>query len=290
MRNNRRGNWSNILGWLFFALMMFSFFGGGGFSAVISLIVISIFVSVLFSIGGTVWRALNGIPNFTDTLQNVQREITARQPIRRPANYDDDDDDDLRPRVIPKEVAERAMRRAGNKSEDWLLSLEDIGVLAYHGDDSPDVVRMNPVAADTSHVRPFAVIRLPYKQGKGTIRFELFDELGTRRFTATEQYLLKQGANFITPRTYLPLPEDRTSGQWTLRISIGEKRLAEHAFMVRTPAAAAPPVRAILAEDGEIDPWLARAITEQGRQSGGLSLEELLASQPDERETDSRLR
>lgn len=289
MRNNRRGNWSNIFGWLIFALIMFSFFGGGGFSAVISLIIFGIFVSVLFSIGGAVWRALNGLPNFTNTLQDMQREITTRQPIRRPANYDDDDDDP-RPRVIPKEVAERAMRRAGNKIEDWLLSLEDIGVLAYHGDDSPDVVRMNPVAVDTSHVRPFAVIKLPYKQGKGTIRFELFDEFGALRFAATEQYLLKQGANFITPRTYLPLPDDRTSGQWTLRISIGEKRLAEHAFVVRASSAAAPPVRAILAEDGEIDPWLARAITDQGRQSGGLSLEELLASQPDEREADSRLR
>lgn len=286
MRNNRGVNWGTVFSWVIFGLIMFSLLGGGGFSAVIGLVIFSIFVSVLFSIGGTVWRALNGVPNAT-TWQGAQREITTRQPIRRPANHDDDDD--LRPRVIPKEVAQRAMRRAGNKIEDWLLSLEDVGVLAYHGDDSPDVVRMNPVASDTSHLRPFAVIKLPYKQGKGTIRFELFDELGTRRFTATEQYLLKQGANFITPRTYLPLPDERTSGRWTLRISIGEKRLAEHEFVVRT-AAAAPPVRAILAEDGEIDPWLARAITDQGRQGGGLSLEELLASQPDERETDSRLR
>jgi hypothetical protein len=262
----------------------------GNDSAIAFIIVFSIFLGVLLTIGGVLWRTFNSMFGVSSMLQppmwNAERNRLTFSTPSRPVHSDDDID--LRPRVAPKEVAQRAMRRANNQPSDWLLSLEDIGVLAYHGDDTPDVVRLNPVAADTTHLRPFAVIRIPYKQGRGTIRFELFDELGTRRFVSSEQYLLKEGDNFITPRTYMPLPDERTSGMWTLRLSIGDKRFAEHEFAVR--ARTETPVRALIVDDGEVDPWMARAIVEQGRQGSGMSLDELLADQSDERQSSSRLR
>lgn len=274
----------------FFLLMMIGAILSRSPGAIAFIITFSIFLIVLLSIGGALWRTFNGMFGTSGTFQppmwNAERDRFTFSAPARAAH--DDDEVDLRPRVAPKEVAQRAIRRANNRPSDWLLSLEDIGVLAYHGDDTPDVVRLNPVAFDTTHLRPFAVIRIPYKQGRGTIRFELFDELGTRRFVSNEQYLLKEGDNFITPRTYMPLPEERTSGTWTLRLSIGDKRFAEHEFSVR--ARTETPVRALIADDGEVDPWMARAILEQGRQGSGMSLDELLADQSDERQSSSRLR
>lgn len=280
MFNNRRPP----IAWIFFFLM-FAAFSSGNFSAMMWVVFISIILVALFGFGSLLTRFFSDASNMINALTQGSADL-AQQMRSRSQPFDDGDDADLRPRVVPKEVAQRAIQRAGNRASDWLLSLEDIGLLAYHGDDTPDVVRLNPVAADTTHLRPFAVINIPYKQGKGTITFELFDELGTRRYIAREQYSLTQGANFITPRTYLPLPDERTSGMWTLRLSIGDKLLAEHEFPVRTRVAT--PVRNLLSEDGEVDPWLARAIVDQGSQKSGLSLDELLADQADDRE--SRLR
>lgn len=236
-------------------------------SILVAIAALVTFLEVLFRIGRSVWRELAGTS----------------------ASYEDDeeDEDELDPQVIPKEVARRAVERAKVKESDWVLSLEDIGILAYHGDDSPDVVRMNPIVADVSHVRPFAVIDLPYREGKGTIHFELLDAANIRRFEATEPYALAYGANFITTRSYLPLPDDRKDGYWTLRININGEPFAEHDFIVRAQSANVP-MRAILAEDGEIDAWLAHAITE-GRQGGNLSLDDLLDMQSDARQAESRL-
>lgn len=186
--------------------------------------------------------------------------------------------------ITPQSIAEQAVRRAGNKTDTWLLQLADIGVLAYHGDDSPDVVRVNPVSVSTRHVRPFVVIELPYQQGKGTIRFELIDDQGQKRYEYSNLYHLKYGQNFLTPQTWLPLPTDRDTGRWRLKISIGDKPLAVHDFTVRGETDVTSQVRSILKEDGEIDPWLAKAISDQDQAGGGMSLDELLANQPDDLE------
>ncbi|MCS6870863.1 MAG: hypothetical protein NZ571_05340 [Anaerolineae bacterium] len=277
-----RNNWNSVL-ILFFVLMMLGAFLSGSPSIIVFMAIISIVLGALIVISSSVWHTFNAVFGSGSTTQIAQRSI-GRQAER---NLAYSDDESPRARAVPREVAWRAMQRAKNRPEDWLLSLEDIGVLAYHGDDTPDVVRLNPVAPDTTHLRPFAVIHIPYKQGRGTISFELLDELGTRRFVSSEQYLLKEGNNFITPRTYMPLPNERTSGMWTLRMSIGDKLIAEHEFPVRTRINT--PVRNMLADDGEVDQWLASAILEQGRQGSGMSLDELLADQSDEGRS-SRLR
>jgi hypothetical protein len=280
MANNR----TPPIAWIFFFLMVVAF-SSGNFSAVLWLVFVGVILSGLFGISIALMRSVFGSSNARTPRSQRGRQA---QPVRPSPQAVARGGDDLRPHAVPREVARRALQRAGSQPNDWLLSLEDIGLLAYHGDNSPDVVRLNPVAADTTHLRPFVVIYLPYKQGRGTITFELFDEFGTRCFVAREQHSLTQGPNFVTPRTYLPLPTERTGGVWALRVSIGDRLLAEHVFPVH--ARLSMPVRNLLAEDGEVDPWLARAITEQGMQKSGLSLDELLAGQLDGRESDSRLR
>ncbi|MCS6870862.1 MAG: hypothetical protein RML95_03590 [Anaerolineae bacterium] len=259
-------------------------------------------VSVFFMALGLAIVFLGQVFSFIDSLFKTDTSLQPRrrseerlQPSRelhsqaQSAKYaHDDDEHELRPRVVPKEVAQRAMQRARSRPENWLLSLEDIGVLAYHGDDTPDVVRLNPVASDTTHLRPFAVVRLPFEQSKSAIRFELLDEHGVRHFLANEQHALREGNNFIAPRTYMPMLRKRTSGIWRLRLSIGNRLLAEHEFSIE--AWAATPVRNALADDGEVDQWLASAILEQGRQGSGMSLDELLADQSDKHQSSNRLR
>ncbi|RMF49963.1 MAG: hypothetical protein D6749_11805 [Chloroflexota bacterium] len=275
--------------------MMISAITSGYFGSIVWVIFISVVLGVLFGIMNAISHSFNA-PSLTsivqEQLQPAESEARPMPAAPRPSIAIEDDDDEalLRPRVNPRQVAQRALERAGNRPSDWLLSLEDIGLLAYHGDDTPDVVRLNPVPMDTTHLRPFAVIRIPYKQGRGTIRFELIDELGTLRFVSSEQYRLTEGQNFITSRTYLRLPNDRTEGTWALRLSIGDKLLAQHEFLVRSRAQAATPVRNVLAEDGEVDAWLARAILEQGTRGSGMSLDELLSGQPEEPTSNARLR
>jgi hypothetical protein len=179
----------------------------------------------------------------------------------------------------PRAVADKAVIRAGNALDSWMLDLDDIGIVAYHGDDTPDICRVDPVAPDTTHLRPFIVIDLPYERGRGTIRFELFDEVGDKRFEASSVYQLTRGRNFITTKTWLPLEADRGEGRWQLRVSIGDKPLALHDFPVR--AAYAGTMRTVLREDGEIDPWLVERLAEEEHVSGPLSLDDLLAGQAD---------
>lgn len=190
---------------------------------------------------------------------------------------------------IPRAVANKAVLRAGNRLDTWELDLFDIGVLAYHGDKTPDICRMDAVSSDTTHIRPFVVINLPYAQGKGTINFTLYDGHGDKQYSTAKVYQLKEGPNFITPPTWLPLPDDRDAGRWSLRVSIGERALAAHEFDVNHKSDAA--TRKFIAEDGEIDPWLSKALTEQGNDSSGVSLDDLLAEQePEVRTMENQLR
>lgn len=186
--------------------------------------------------------------------------------------------------LSPKQLALRAVRRAGNDPTRWKLSLDDIGLLAYHGDRTPDISRTRPVSSDVTHIRPYLVIDLPYKQGKGTITLRLLDETGEKRFESKQVYSLIQGQNLITTRTWLPLAETRSGGRWSLEAFIGDMPLAVHQFEMR-PAYEGQ-IKEFMGTDGEIDPWLARAVSEQSV-SETLSLDELLADQYDDAESTS---
>lgn len=177
----------------------------------------------------------------------------------------------------PRAVADQAVMRAGNALDTWMLDLDDIGVVAYHGDSSPDIARLDPITPDATHLRPFIVIDLPYEKGRGTIRFELFDESGEKRFEASNLYQLTRGRNFITTKTWLPLEQDRSGGRWSLRVSIGDKPLAVHEFEMREGYSGG--LRSVIREDGEIDPWLIDRLSEHEDSRTGLSLDDLLADQ-----------
>jgi hypothetical protein len=190
----------------------------------------------------------------------------------------------------PRAVADKAVLRAGNTLDTWMLDLDDVGVVAYHGDDSPDISRLDPIPPDASHLRPFVVIDLPYEKGRGTIRFELFDDEGEKRFEASNLYQLTRGRNFITTKTWLPLNENRSGGRWSLRVSIGDKPLAVHEFDVRAGYAGA--MRSVIREDGEVDPWLIDRLSEEEATASGMSLDDLLADQAEvgEIEASNRLK
>lgn len=274
--NNPIGNIIGLVIMGIFLLNFGSFLGGLGW----------IFgMAILFSLVSNLFRLFNSSETALPVPQARQSARTSTQGRRYATAYDVDEDDyDSVPsqyqHVVPQQVAKQALQRAG-ATGSWLLTLEDIGVLAYHGDNSPDVNRLNPVAAETNHIRPFVVIQLPYKQGEGTIRFELIDEAGAVRFNTAEKYLLKQGMNFVTPRTYLPLPNNRGRGTWSVRVSIGDRLLALHDFPMQAARKAAAD-ESLLSDDGEIAPWLAEAIAENNRRGSGVSLDELLSVQDDD--------
>lgn len=270
--------------WLFIGWLFINAIGTTGGAAGFIFLTIAILFAVLY-----------GISRLGSTAQQSsqqERRQAQNQRWDQPSYRAVAAEEDLASRraASPQTVAERALRRAGNLPDSWMLHLEDVGLLSYHGDASPDVVRQSSVHEDASHLRPFIVINLPYKQGRGTIRFELFDETGEKQFESAEIYQLKGGPNFITPRTWLPMEEARSAGRWSLRVSIGDKPLAVHEFQVRE--AYSGQMRQFLHEDGEIDPWLSRAIVEQDNAGESMSLDELLASAgPDELEAESnRLR
>jgi hypothetical protein len=181
-------------------------------------------------------------------------------------------------KLSPYEIAQKAIRRAGNSPEDFILQLNDIGLLAYRdqGDKRPSVARTETIPEQISHIQPYAVIHLPYPKGKGTITFRLLDDAGRTRYEQAEQLQLTQGENFITPRTWLPLSNDR-AGKWRLEVLIGGKLLARHLFNIY--AIDSGSVRRLMGDDGELDPLLAKNLQRLRTPRDRVSLDDLLADQ-----------
>src|SRR3972149_6382974 len=106
-----------------------------------------------------------------------------------------------------------AMKRAGfAPGEGATARLEDLGILAYHGDATPDVCRVHSIPATSTHLRPFMQVIQPLSiDGLPTfgkpviIRFELADETGKVCFSSEVRKVLKVGTNLVTPPTWLPL-------------------------------------------------------------------------------------
>lgn len=278
-----RGNPFPILIFLFVMFMAF-----GGFRAVSGLSSLVWFV-VFFVALGILSRFLQranvsssntrqGQPTRTITSRR-EREYEAEREIReytqRQARLTVPAEDEKR-RVSPQTIADQALLRAGNRLDSWELALRDIGVLGFRGDAEPDVIRVEPVAAATTHIRPFAVIDLPYRQGQGPIRFMLYDETGEKRYDEVKEYTLSRGRNFIAAPRWMPFDDERPAGRWTLRISIGSKPLAVHEFAVRAASTETLVTRDHLTEDGEIDPAVIRRLAGDSEADTGMSLDELL--------------
>jgi hypothetical protein len=178
--------------------------------------------------------------------------------------------------ITPQDIAQQALRRAGNAPEGRGIRLMDVGLLAYDGGTQPKVLRTEPISAAATHLRPYMVIDFPYQRtGRGTITFELVDEHGASRFVAQQRYEVQPGQNFLTTQNWLPMSHEEAGGNWQLRISLGDHALALHPFKVTPDAGSA--FRSYLKSDGEVDEWLTKAAAKDMKDS--LSLDELLADQ-----------
>jgi hypothetical protein len=176
-----------------------------------------------------------------------------------------------------QKAAHTAMLRAGHKPKPSQPHLDDIGLLVYDGDASPQIVRLNDIQTDSTHIRPFVVVNIPRVRSGGVhgiLRFNLIDGFKRLRFTSRAQYALQPGQNFITPSTWLPLQDQELSDTWTLEVTIGQLLLGVHEFGWLHVGGQ---VRAQFDGDGEIDLTTRRWLDLQRNER--VSLDELLADQ-----------
>jgi hypothetical protein len=131
---------------------------------------------------------------------------------------------DIEP-VMPQDMAAAAMYRAGFRPDgNPDVQLADIGLLVYDGMQNPKICRSSAVPTNATHIRPFIVLDMPYLADPGTdgiIRFNLLDGSGKLCFQSRSRYHVKQGKNFITPKTWLPLVDQQLGGTWSLQVSMG---------------------------------------------------------------------
>ncbi len=179
-------------------------------------------------------------------------------------------------------VADMAMKRAGYvPGEGNAVRLEDLGILAYHGDATPDVCRVHSIPATSTHLRPYMQVIQPLSAGglptfgkPVTLRFELADEKGKVRFSSEVRKMLKVGKNLVTPPTWLPLSGHKDRAQWSLTVSIGGQAVGKHLFRVRAGDYGHSIAR--LSEDGEISEGLVGEIVAQDQDEDVISLAALL--------------
>jgi hypothetical protein len=180
-----------------------------------------------------------------------------------------------------REIADKALHRAGRRADDPQVQLGDIGLLVYEGDNDPKICRLSDVPTNATHIRPFIVLELPELPdtgGNGVIRFNLVDGLGKLRYTSRSRYTVKRGQNFITPKTWLPLADQQVDGAWSLQVCVGDSApFAIHEFEWLHVGGEA---RAQFNGDGEIDELMQPAFNQSVEES--ISLDELLADQGDE--------
>jgi hypothetical protein len=178
----------------------------------------------------------------------------------------------------PHDIAQRALQRAGNSFPHAGTQLIDIGILAYDGDNQPKVSRTEAVPAYATQLRPFIMINhARTKNAYITVKFELIDATNQIRFAYSQRAKIVTGKNFLTSRTWLPMGDNESGGDWSLRISVSDHLLALHKFKITPDAGAA--FRSYLRSDGEIDAWLAKSAEQSATER--MSLDDLIGDQED---------
>lgn len=174
----------------------------------------------------------------------------------------------------PLDVARDAIRATGNDPDDHherVVSLVDIGLLAYDDRQEATIYRDQTIGAGIQHIRPFVNIHVHLGQGvQGMIRMELIDAAGQTRFNSDSLYGLEYGENLVTSKTWLRLGERESGGGWFLRVYIAGGQMAQHRFYIEPDAA----YRTLIGDDGEL------AVPMQSSGSR-LSLNQLLEESPD---------
>lgn len=209
---------------------------------------------------------------YNDRQRDQDRYIRRESPRsrrERPANVD---------QVYPHAID--AARKAGLNPDTVPVLPVDIGIMAYHADDSPVIHRTVPVEDDCDYIQPFIQLRVP-RMATGRVRFELIDNTGQLIFVHEDDYQLKRGRNLIIPATRLPIhDEQEIDGSWELVVSGDNMVLAKYGFdwldMERSDA------RRFVGEDGEINSEMRAVLAESRLQR--MSLDELLGDMEPEEE------
>lgn len=203
-------------------------------------------------------------------------------------DHNSDDDDDIivaqqqainnrrKPQgesVFPHALA--AVREAGLNPEKLAVLPVDIGLIAFYGDDSPELHHTRSIPDDSDYIQPFVQLRVPHT-AIGRIRFEVLDHYGQQVFLHEDRYQLERGRNLVMPSARIPLHDEQNiAGVWELCIYADDRLIARHIF--GWDSAQAPNFERHIGEDGELNSEL-RAILAQSRLSD-LSLDELLSYQ-----------
>lgn len=270
-RSGRGG--ARFFWWFFFFFIFYSMIFNAG---LFWLVVLGAFI--LFAIG-----AMNSVREFmntTDDTTEQRRPSSARRadtsqsprvvtPVQPPRSA-------VSPEDIAHDHALDAAVLAGIDPQKASVLPIDIGVIAYHGDETI-VHRTWRVNTRADALQPF--VNLHVKQpARGRLRFEIRDDVGQMMFFYERDYSLSAGENLIMPPARMPI--DHTAprtGVWTLRVLGDNLPLAEHRFEWRTGEK--DKLDAVGA-DGEISDemrtMLARTRLER------MSLDELLGDQDDD--------
>lgn len=262
---NGRGR-ARVFWWLFFLFMFSSMMGSGFFW----LMMLGLFV--LFAVGAT-----SGVREFLNSTNDTQRPSSARrvvdipQPLRQVVTP-------VSP--IPQELAQDhaldAAISAGINPQTASVLPIDIGVVAYHGDNTT-VHRTWRVDTGADALQPF--VNLHVKQAaRGRLRFEIRDDAGQMVFFYERDYSLTSGENLIMPPARMPIDQSSAKlGSWTLRVLGDNLPLAEHHFQWQTGEKTK--LEAVGA-DGEISDEM-RAMLARTRLER-MSLDELLGDDADD--------
>jgi hypothetical protein len=179
-------------------------------------------------------------------------------------------------------VADKARLKAGYQPNDNPnVQIADIGLLVDDGAKLPKLCRSSAVPTDAIQIRPFIILDTPYLASPGIdsiICFNLIDGMGKLCFQSKARYHLKQGQNFIIPKTWMLLGEQLLGDTWSLEVSIGElPPFAIHQFEWLELGGEA---RAQFDGDGEIDELMEAAINQSAEEP--MSIDESLADQGNE--------
>ena len=182
--------------------------------------------------------------------------------------------------VFPHALA--AVREAGLNPEKLAVLPVDIGLIAFYGDDLPELHHTRSIPDDSDYIQPFVQLRVPHT-AIGQVRFEILDHYGQQVFVHEDRYQLERGRNLVMPSARIPLhDEHHIAGVWELCIYADNRLIARHIF--GWDSAQAPDFERHIGEDGELNSEL-RAILAQSRLTD-ISLDELLADQenPDDQQ------
>jgi hypothetical protein len=184
------------------------------------------------------------------------------------------------------EHALKAVGRAGLNPDEISVLPVDMGLMVFKGAEDPMVYRTQSIPDDADFVQPFVQLRLP-QRAVGRVKFEIIDGDGQVLFIHEDIHNLERGRNLLTPAARLPIHDAQAmSNAWHLRISADGTVLANHRFEWQESSARL--MRRHMREDGEISNELRATLDESRLQ--GLSLDELLEFQNDEREPKQRQR